>query len=174
MKTTSTGFAAHLLRAVLFLALACGAARAWPQRADSEEEIRRVEAEIAKRIADESIGRGYVTPSTRQKEYATYYEVFARRIECTGNRHYPEAARAQTFAVTVTVSVLADGKVEKVEIDRSSGNAAVDAAVRRLVQQAAPFAPFTPPMRAKYAVLDITSSWTFTRSNEKDERAEAC
>jgi len=134
----------------------------------SAQAILRREAEIAKRIEDENARpkRGYVTPSTREVEYAMYFKQWAEKVERVGNVNYPEAARGRTFRLVMTVSVLADGRVEKIEIDRSSGNREVDAAARRIVRLAETFGRFSPAMQARYGVLDLTMTWSFTRGEE--------
>jgi periplasmic protein TonB len=134
----------------------------------SAQAILRREAEIAKRIEDENARpkRGYVTPSTREVEYAMYFKQWAEKVERVGNVNYPEAARGRTFRLVMTVSVLADGRVEKIEIDRSSGSREVDAAARRIVRLAETFGRFSPAMQARYGVLDLTMTWSFTRGEE--------
>ena len=66
----------------------------------------------------------------------------------------------------LTVSVLADGSIERVEVDRSSGVRAVDNAARAIVKLAAPYGRFSPEMKARYGVLDLTMSWTFSSGEE--------
>ena len=134
----------------------------------SAQAILRREAEIFKRIEDENARpkRKSVTPSTREVEYAMYFKQWADKVERTGNNNYPEAARGRTLRLVMTVSVLADGSIEKVEIDRASGVRAVDNAARNIVKLAAPYGRFSPEMQARYGVLDLTMSWTFTRGEE--------
>jgi len=125
------------------------------------------EAEIAKRIALENARpkRGYITPSTREAVYAMYYKGWADKIEKIGNNNYPEKARGNTYQLTMTVSVLADGKVEKIEIERSSGSQVVDDAARRIVRMGEPYGRFSPAILAEYGVLDLTMKWTFSRTD---------
>ena len=134
----------------------------------SAQAILRKEAEIAKRIEDENARpkRGYVTPSTREVEYAMYFKQWAEKVEKIGNINYPEAARGRSYRLVMTVSVLADGQVEKIEIDRSSGSRAIDDAAKRIVRLAAPYGRFSAPMHSRYGVLDLTMTWTFSRADE--------
>ena len=134
----------------------------------SAQALLRKEAEIAKRIEDENARpkRGYVTPSTREVEYAMYFKQWAEKVERIGNINYPEAARGRSYRLVMTVSVLADGQVEKIEIDRSSGTRALDDAARRIVRLGAPSGRFSTPMQARYGVLDLTMTWTFSRADE--------
>lgn len=134
----------------------------------SAQAIMRREAEIYKRIEDENARpkRKSITPSTREVEYAMYFKQWADKVEKTGNNNYPEAARGRTLRLVMTVSVLADGRIEKVEVDRTSGVRAVDNAARNIVKLAAPYGRFSPEMRARYGVLDLTMSWTFSSGEE--------
>jgi protein TonB len=65
----------------------------------------------------------------------------------------------------VTVAIRADGTVEKVEIDRSSGSRILDASVEKIVQLAGPFKSFPAELRKEMDVLHITRNWAFTRSD---------
>lgn len=133
----------------------------------SAQAILRREAEIAKRIEDENARpkRGYVTPSTREVEYALYFKQWADKVERIGNINYPESARGRQYRLVMTVSVFADGRVEKVEIDRSSGTREIDNAAKRIVRLGEPYGRFSPQMQARYGVLDLTMTWTFSRAD---------
>jgi len=133
----------------------------------SASSILRREAEINKRIEDENARpkRGYVTPSTREVEYAMYFKQWADKVERHGNNNYPEAAKGRRYRLVMTVSLFADGRVEKVEIDRGSGNREVDAAAVAIVRAAGPYGRFSPAMQARYGVLDLTMTWTFARED---------
>jgi shikimate dehydrogenase len=61
----------------------------------------------------------------------------------------------------LTVSIRADGSVEKVIIERSSGHRVLDAAAQRIVEMAAPYSPFPSDIRRDTEILDITRTWTF-------------
>lgn len=141
---------------------------------DAAQAILRREAEIAKRIADENARpkRGYVTPATREVEYATYYKHWADKVERVGNNNYPDSARGRTYRLVMTVSVFANGRVEKVEIEQSSGSKEIDAAARRIVKKGEPYEIFTKEMLAQYGVLDLTMTWTFSRTEALSVEAQ--
>jgi protein TonB len=84
-----------------------------------------------------------------------------------GTANFPPEARqrSQFGTVLVTVAIRADGSVEKVEIDRSSGSSVLDAAVERIVALAGPFKPFPAKVRHETDILHITRSWSFTRTD---------
>ncbi|MFN3593414.1 MAG: TonB family protein [Thiobacillaceae bacterium] len=100
--------------------------------------------------------------------FARYVEDWRLKVERIGNLNYPEAARRNKLygSLVLTVSINADGTVESVQIDRSSGSRILDAAAVKIVEMAAPFAPFPEEMRAKVDILGITRTWTFTRSDQ--------
>lgn len=112
--------------------------------------------------------RAFVGANVREYAFARYVEDWVTKVERVGNVNYPEAARRQGLygSLKLTVSVYADGRIEKIEIDRSSGSKILDAAAVRIVELAAPYARFPDDMRKKADILSITRTWTFTRSDQ--------
>jgi protein TonB len=131
--------------------------------------IARLEAEIAKdwEAYQKLPRRKFIGARTEGVVYADYVDKWRQRIEAVGTANFPEEAkRRQIFgSLLITVSIKADGTVEKIEIERSSGHKVLDAAALRIVDLAGPFAPFPQPIRAQYDVLSITRNWSFTRSD---------
>ena len=66
----------------------------------------------------------------------------------------------------LSVWIRTDGSVDKIEIERSSGQRVLDDAARRIVHMASPFAPFPPDIQRDTDVLVITRNWTFTRGDQ--------
>jgi protein TonB len=85
-----------------------------------------------------------------------------------GELNYPQAARDQKLygTLVVTVSIKSDGSLDRVEINRPSGQRILDAAALRIVQLAAPFAPFPADIARDTDILSITRTWIFTRSDQ--------
>ncbi len=112
--------------------------------------------------------RAFIGANTREYAFARYVEDWVTKVERIGNVNYPEAARRQGIygSLRLTVSIYADGRIEAVEVDRSSGSRILDAAAIRIVELAAPYAPFPDDMRKKADILSITRTWTFTRSDK--------
>jgi len=133
----------------------------------NSRNLARAEAEIKKRIADENARpkRGHVSPSTREVVQAKYMKDWTDKVERTGNRNYPDKARGGSFRLVMTVSVLANGRVEKIDIDHSSGSKAIDDAARKIVKQGEPYDRFSPELKAQYGVLELTMAWTFSRAD---------
>lgn len=112
--------------------------------------------------------RAFFGANVKEYAYARYVEDWVAKVERVGNMNYPEAARRQGLygSLKLTVSIYANGRIEKVEVDRSSGSKILDAAAVRIVELAAPYAAFPEDMRQKTDILSITRTWTFTRSDQ--------
>jgi protein TonB len=112
--------------------------------------------------------RAFVGANVKEYAFARYVEDWVTKVERIGNVNYPEAARRQGIygSLRLTVSIYADGRIEAVEVDRSSGSKILDAAAIRIVELAAPYAAFPDDMRKKADILSITRTWTFTRSDQ--------
>jgi len=130
----------------------------------------RLEAQIAKEYEEYQQRPRRMFIGARAKEYAftRYVDDWRIKVERIGNLNYPEEARREKIygSLVLTVSIKADGTVEYVEINRSSGQKVLDAAAIRILQLASPFAPFSEEMRKKVDILSITRTWTFTRSDQ--------
>jgi protein TonB len=106
--------------------------------------------------------RQFVGPSARESVYAAYLDAWRQKIEQIGTEHYPEQARGHTYgSLQLTVYIRADGSVERIEIDRPSTEPVLNLAAQRIVQLAAPFAPFPAELADQTSVLAITRTWNF-------------
>ena len=61
----------------------------------------------------------------------------------------------------MTVAVRADGSVEKVTFEVSSGVVAIDEAIRKVVASQAPYPAFTSAIARHYDVIEIRRTWSF-------------
>ncbi|WP_461571945.1 TonB family protein [Thiobacillus sp.] len=133
-------------------------------------EMAQLQASISQQWDDyqKRPKRAFVGANVREYAFARYVEDWVTKVERVGNVNYPEAARRQGIygSLRLTVSIYADGRIETVEVDRSSGSKILDTAAIRIVELAAPFAPFPDDMRKKADILSITRTWTFTRSDQ--------
>jgi protein TonB len=132
-------------------------------------QIARLEAQIAREweAYQELPRRKFIGARTKSAVEAQYLDAWRQRIERVGTANFPEEAKRSGVlgTVMVTVAVRADGTVEKIEIDRSSGSTVLDAAVERIVQLAGPFKAFPDGLRKEADILHITRNWAFTRSD---------
>jgi protein TonB len=112
--------------------------------------------------------RAFVGANVREYAFARYVEDWVTKVERVGNVNYPEAARRQGIygSLKLTVSIYSDGRLEAVEVDRTSGSKILDAAAVKIVELASPYAAFPEDMRKKTDILSITRTWTFTRSDQ--------
>ena len=119
-------------------------------------------------------GRARSSSATRTDEYrfAQYIEDWRRKVERVGTLNYPEEAKGKLYGTLVlSVTIKSDGEVDKVEINRSSGQRILDDAARRIVTMAGPYAVFPADIRRDTDLLIITRSWSFTRGNSLETNA---
>ena len=132
-------------------------------------EAMRLEAQIAKDMEayQKRPKRRFIGARAEEYRFARYVEDWRLKIERVGNLNYPEAARQQRLygSLLLTVSIRADGSVEKVDINRTSGSRILDAAAVRIVQMSGPFAAFPPDIKRDTDILHITRTWTFTKAD---------
>jgi protein TonB len=111
-------------------------------------EIARLEAQISKDwdAYQKRPRRTFLGARTQEFRFARYVEDWRTKVERVGEMNYPADARGQRqyAQLLITVHIKADGQLEKVEINRSSGRKVFDDAAVRIVQLAAPYAPFPP------------------------------
>ena len=133
-------------------------------------EAMRLEAQIAKDMDayQKRPKRKFLGARAEEYRFARYVEDWRLKVERVGNRNYPEAARSRKLygSLLLTVSIRADGSVEHVEVDKSSGHRILDAAAVKIVEMAAPYSAFPPDIRRDTDILHITRTWTFTKGAE--------
>ena len=133
-------------------------------------EAMRLEAQIAKEMDayQKRPKRRFVGARAEEYRFARYVEDWRLKVERVGNLNYPEAARQLRLYgnLLLTVSIRADGSVEGVRVERSSGQRVLDAAAMKIVEMSAPFAPLPPDIRRDTDILHITRTWTFAKGDE--------
>ncbi|MGY8525862.1 energy transducer TonB [Paracidovorax citrulli] len=141
------------------------------------DEMARLEAEIGRNL--ERYGRKpkrhqLTATSAKQVEYAEYYDRLRRRIEQRGTADFPQQAGKPLYGeLILVINVNGDGRlgyrrdgqsVDGIELVKSSGDPALDRQAIAIVRAAAPFGAFTPEMRARYDILEVISTFKFSRS----------
>jgi periplasmic protein TonB len=133
-------------------------------------EIARLEGQIARDmdIHQQRPRRKFIGARTQEYRFARYIEDWRQKIQRIGDLNYPQAARDQRLvgSLVVTVAIRADGSVERVEVNRPSGQRVLDDAARHIVELAAPFGAFPPDIAKDTDVLHITRTWTFTPADK--------
>lgn len=133
-------------------------------------EIDRLEAQLAKQQEEyqKRPKRNFIGARTREDRFAYYVESWRQKVERIGNTNYPQAAKAQKLygQLQVTVSIFADGTVEKIEIEKGgSGHKVLDEAAKNIIRLAAPYPPFPADIKRDTDILSITRTWTFTQED---------
>ena len=147
-------------------------AKAEPDARDlvaKSEEMARLEAQIRREYQayQERPKRTFIGARATEYRFARYVDNWRRRIERVGNLNYPAEAKARHIygSLQLTVAIRANGEVESVEVNRSSGHKVLDQAAIRIVRLAAPFDRFPDNIRVDTDILHITRTWTFTRGD---------
>lgn len=142
-------------------------------QAEIQEERARLNAEISRTWQEfqKRPRHKYLNARTQEYKFAAYMDAWRAKVERIGNLNYPEEAKRRRLNgnLLLDVALNADGSVNEISIRRSSGQKALDDAAIRIVELAAPFAPFPPEVRADLDVLHITRTWKFNESELSSE-----
>lgn len=101
---------------------------------------------------------------TDTRSAAGFYAAdWARKVMRVGEMNFPDVARRLNASAgpLLEVMIRADGRLQEVRVVRSSGNAELDRAARRIVELAAPYPPFPPDLRQDVDLLRIEAPWRF-------------
>ena len=134
-------------------------------------DIARLKAQIAKDHSayQKRPKRRFVGARTKEYRFARYVEDWRLKVERIGNLNYPEEARRGKLYgnLQLTVGIRADGSLESIGINRSSGQKILDEAAIRIVRLSGQngFAPFPPEISRDTDILHITRTWAFARSD---------
>jgi len=124
----------------------------------------RLEAEINRRYQEyqKRPRKKFIGARAAEYRFAQYEEDWRMKIERVGTINYPAQARGKLYGnLRLTVTIRPDGRVDSMELDRSSGLKLLDAAAFRIVRMAAPFAPFPSDIRRDTDLIVITRTWFF-------------
>lgn len=146
-----------------------------PEQTALEEKRRQLAkslAEIERRIKLENARpkKRYVSPATREKAYAVYYDSLRRAIEDKGTENFPVSGGRKLYGeLTMIVTVNFDGRVLSTEVVDGSGNLVLDRRAEMIARAAGPFGLFSENMRREADQIVVVSRFRFTR----DETLEA-
>ena len=129
------------------------------------QEMAKLEARISREYSayQKRPKRMFVGARTQSYAFARYIEDWRIKVERIGNQYYPEAARLHKLygKLQLTVSIKSDGRLDDIEVTRSSGSKILDAAAVAIVRRAGPFSPFPEAMHNQVDILSITRTWNF-------------
>ena len=133
-------------------------------------EIQRLEAQIAREhlAYQQRPRRQFVGARAQEYRFAVYVDKWRQKIERIGTLNYPDEAKRRNIhgSLQLTVAIKANGEIESVEINRSSGYKVLDQAALRIVRLAAPFDRFPDNVRVDTDILHITRTWHFTSADQ--------
>ncbi|KAI3594887.1 TonB protein [Cupriavidus sp. U2] len=143
----------------------------------STDEMAKLEAEIGRNLehyAKRPKRMQLTATSAQGVDYAQYYDRLRRKIEARGTSDFPQKNGKPLYGQLILVlNVNRQGKlgynrdgynVEAIDVAKSSGDPALDRQAVAIVRAAAPFGAFTPEMQAKQDILEVISTFKFTRS----------
>ncbi len=136
--------------------------------ASSALAIARLEGQIARNLEEYQQRPRKRSFGARVEEYrfAQYIEDWRQKVERIGNLNYPEAARGKLYgSLVLTVVIKASGDLDRVELNRSSGQKLLDDAALRIVKMAAPYPAFPKAISRDTDILEISRTWTFTSAD---------
>src|SRR5262245_28166425 len=137
--------------------------------ADLALAAMRLQAQIDKRIDEyqKRPRKQFIGASAAEYRFAQYEDDWRVKVERIGTLNYPAEARGKLYGnLRLTVTIRPDGTVESIELDRSSGLTALDAAAFKIVRMATPFAAFPPNIRRDTDLLVITRTWFFGQGDK--------
>jgi protein TonB len=130
-------------------------------------EIAKLEAQLSKEYEayQQRPRRQFIGARAAEYRFAQYVDNWRLKIEHVGNLNYPEDAKAKGIhgQLQLTVAIKANGEVESIEVNRSSGKRVLDNAAKRIVQLAAPYDKFPDNIKRDTDVIHITRTWMFMK-----------
>jgi len=132
--------------------------------ANSALAMVRLAAQIARQTEEynKRPRKEFVGARAREYRFAQYVEDWRLKVERIGNLNYPDSARGRIYgSLVLSVSIRADGSLDAVEVQRSSGHQVLDRAAERIVKMASPYASFPASITRDTDILVITRTWTF-------------
>lgn len=112
--------------------------------------------------------------SSRSPEYIykLYFESWRNKVERMGAMNYPEVAKNSGIfgSLIMTVSINSEGMIEKMIINKGSGQKALDEAAMNIVKMGEPYAKFSNEMKKEVDIINITRRWKFTEDNNFSSR----
>ena len=132
--------------------------------ADLSLAAMRLQAQIDRRHEEyqKRPRKNFIGANATEYRFAQYEEDWRAKVERVGTLNFPAEARGKLYGnLRLSVSIRADGSVDNVELERSSGLKVLDQAAFRIVRMAAPYAVFPNDIRRDTDILVITRTWFF-------------
>jgi protein TonB len=137
--------------------------------ADLSLAALRLQAQIDKQIEEyqKRPRKKFIGARAAEDRFAFYEDAWRVKVERVGTLNFPAEARGRIYGnLQLTVTIRADGSVETIELNRSSGLKVLDSAAFKIVRMATPFAAFPPDIRREYDQIVITRTWFFGQGDK--------
>ncbi len=142
--------------------------------ADREAKIRELEAKIDKDLLlIQKRPRTRFVAHKMEPRFGNYVAQCLRKILQVSASSYPVEANGIYGRVQLTMFILAGGRVEKIEVNKSSGKKVLDETAVRFINLAAPFDQFPDDVLKDTDVLAVTRTFTFTTADDKKFSSDA-
>ncbi len=132
--------------------------------ADLSLAALRLQAQLDKRLEEyqKRPRKQFIGARATEYRFAQYEEDWRAKVERVGTLNFPAEARGKLYGnLRLSVSIRADGGVETIELERSSGLKVLDQAAFRIVRMASPYAVFPDDIKRDTDILVITRTWFF-------------
>ncbi len=139
-----------------------------PEFASLQAKLDRIIQERAKQPRI----RRLTSVDTKKSYDAKYLHDFTQKVEIIGNQNFPELAIQNKIfgSLRLTVTILPNGFVDRIEVEQSSGHNILDEAAKHIVKLASPFAPFPKEIRDETDRIEIIRTWRFEITGLKTTR----
>ena len=137
--------------------------------ADLALAAMRLQAQIDRQIDEyqKRPRKKFIGANAAEYRFAQYEEDWRAKVERVGTLNYPAEARGKIYGnLRLTVTIRADGSVDSIELDRSSGLKVLDAAAFKIVRMAGPYAAFPPAIQRDTDLIVITRTWFFGQGDK--------
>ena len=138
-----------------------------PDLESKRQRLLQMLAEIDARIeqSNKRPHKRYFSPSTRESDFAVYYDQMRQRIESFGTKHFPTYQGRKLYgSLIITVTVNASGQVVSVDVVEGSGQSELDRRAKAIVMSSGPFPIFTASLSSKAEQIALISKFSFTES----------
>jgi len=143
-------------------------ARGVELRDSSLAMVRSLEAQVARQIDEynQRPKKTFIGARATEFRFAQYVEDWRLKIERIGTLNYPDGARGRIYgSLRLSVSINADGTLNRLDMERSSGQPILDQAAEKIVKMAAPYARFPDNILRDTDILVITRTWNFAQGD---------
>ena len=136
-----------------------------PAQEQKRQAMLKWLGQIQERIQEQNARpkRRYLSPSTKEVNYAQYYVGVKSKLEATGTQFFPQVAGRKLYgSLTMMMSINAHGEVVQSEVLQSSGSGELDRRALAIVRRGAPYGEFPIEVRRDADELAIVSVFHFT------------